>query len=139
MLPLIYPSPQSKWHLDRLSCFCTADGRVSGMAGHVLPLKIAPSNGGGVNFGPASNTCFLGPTQVHNLNGISIGSAIFAQMTAQCPYTVQWATPSPLKIAPSHPMGDVNPHLIHGSLGPPESSTQTASQLVRPFLRGSLL
>ena len=30
------------------------------------------------------NTCFLGPIQVHNPNGNSIGSAIFAQLTAEC-------------------------------------------------------
>jgi len=29
------------------------------------------------------NLCFLQPTQVHNSNGKSIGSAIFAQLTAQ--------------------------------------------------------
>jgi len=33
----------------------------------------------------------------------------------------------------------VHPHLIHVSLGPPEPSTQTASQSVQPFLQGSLL
>ena len=32
-------------------------------------------------------------------------------------YTLQWATPSSLIIAPSH--GDLDPHLIHRSLGPP--------------------
>ena len=37
------------------------------------------------------------------------------------------------------PMGDLDPHLIHGSLVPPESSTQTASQSVQPFLHGSLM
>jgi len=58
-------------------------------------------------------------------------------MTAECPYTLQWDAPFPLKIAPSH--GDPNPHLIHGSLGPPESSIQTASQSVQPFLQGSLV
>jgi len=70
--------------------------------------------------------------------GISIGSAIFAQMTAGCPYTLQWDI-SFLKKLPL-PMGDLdpNPHLTHGSLGPPESSTQTASQSVQPFLQGSL-
>ena len=30
---------------------------------------------------PLSNTCFLGPTRVHNPNGISIGSAVFAEIT----------------------------------------------------------
>jgi len=44
----------------------------------------------------------------HNPNGISIGSAVFAQMTAQCPYTLQWDAPFPLKIA-----------LSHGRSGPP--------------------
>jgi len=27
-----------------------------------------------------SNTCFLGPTRVHNPNGISIGSAVYAEL-----------------------------------------------------------
>jgi len=39
---------------------------------------------------------------VHNLNGISIGSAVFAQLTAERPYTLQRAALSPLKIASSH-------------------------------------
>jgi len=41
----------------------------------------------------------------------------------------------PLKIAPSH--GGSGPHLIHGSFGPPESTTLTASRSVRRFLQGS--
>jgi len=48
--------------------------------------------------------------------------------------TSQWDAPF-LKIAPSH--GDLHPHLTHGSTGQPESSTQTASRSVQPFLRGS--
>jgi len=43
--------------------------------GCLFPLKIAPSHGG---FGPPSNTWFLGLTQVHNPNGISISSVVFA-------------------------------------------------------------
>ena len=31
------------------------------------------------------------------------------------------------------------PHLIHGSLGPPNSTSQTTSRLVQPFLQGSRL
>ena len=34
------------------------------------------------------------------------------------------------------PMGDMDPHLIHGSLGQSESSTQTASRTVQPFFAG---
>ena len=74
------------------------------------------------------NFCFLRPTRVHNANGKSIGSAVSAQLTAESPYTLQWEAFS-LKIVPSH--GD--PRLIHGSLGPPESSTQMASRSVQPF------
>jgi len=54
---------------------------------------------------------FLRPTGSQNLNGISIGSAVFAQMTAECPYTLQWDAPSPLKIAP-----------FHGGSGPPSNT-----------------
>jgi len=46
-------------------------------------------------------------------------------------YTLQWAALSP-KIAPSH--GGSGPH---GSLGPAESTTQAASQWVKPFLQAS--
>jgi len=35
-----------------------------------------------------------------NPNGISIGSAVFAQMTAACPYTLQWGAPSPPQNCP---------------------------------------
>ena len=33
--------------------------------------------------------------------------------------------------------GDVNSHLIHAFLCPPESSTQMASRSVQPFLQGN--
>ena len=33
-------------------------------------------------------TRFLGPIQAHNPNDISISSAVFAQMTRECPYTL---------------------------------------------------
>jgi len=64
--------------------------------------------------------CFIQPTRLHNPNGESMGSAIFAQLTAEC----RRAYPGmsfPLIIVPSHWIGDLGPHLIHASLGPPES------------------
>jgi len=65
-----------------------------------------------------------------------MGSADHAQLTAERPYTLKWAVPSPQKtLALSH--GDLDRHL-HGSLGPPEFSTQTASWSVQPFLQGLL-
>jgi len=50
---------------------------------------------------------------------------------------LQWDAPFPLKIAPS--LWGSGPHLMHGSLRPPEFSTQTASWSVQPFLQGSLV
>ena len=77
------------------------------------------------------NLCFLRPTPVHNPNGKSIGSAVLAQLTAESLY-LQWVLLSS-KIAPTH--GGSGPYRIHGSLGSPKSSTQTASGSVRPFCR----
>jgi len=83
---------------------------------------------------PLLKTRFLGPIGAHRPNGISIGSAVFPQMTVECPYTLQWDTHSPPKNLPL-PMGDLNPHLIRGPLGPPKSSTQTASHRFSRFCR----
>jgi len=44
-----------------------------------------------------------------------IGFSVFAQMTAQCPYTLQSDTPFPL-LLPLPVGGDLDPHLIHVSL-----------------------
>ena len=145
-----------------------------------LSSKIAPSHG---DIWIPSNSWLLGPVWTHNPNCITIGSAVFAQVTAECPYILQWATLSPklplpvgdldptkhmISLAHSSPqpkqhldwfcpfctddcrvslyftMGcsfplSLDPHLIHGFLGPPESSTQTASRSVQQFLQGSLL
>jgi len=117
VLPSAHRSPQPKWQIDRFSHFWTAYRRVSlGKPGHVLSPNNSPLAWG---IWAPSNTCFFGPTQVHNPNGISIGSAVFALLTAERPYTSQWATPFPLKIAPSN--GKMYTHPIHDSLGPSDS------------------
>jgi len=75
------------------------------------------------------------PTRVHNPNGISIVSAIFAQLTEECrracPTSPGMSCPFPKNCA--FAWGYLDPHLIRDSLDPPESSTQTASRLVQPF------
>ena len=48
--------------------------------------------------------------RAHNPRGISIGSAVFAQMTAKCSCTLQWFARFPFKIAPL--MGGSGPHAI---------------------------
>jgi len=75
-----------------------------------FPLIIAPSHGG---FRPRliHGTWFLGPIWAYHPNGISVTSDVFAHLTAECFFAVQWAAPSPLKIAPSQ-----------GGSGPPSNS-----------------
>jgi len=73
----------------------------------------------------------LCPNRVHNPNGKSIGSAVFAQFMAKSPYILQWA---PLSPKLSLFMGDLDPRQIYDSLGPSETTAQTASRSVQPFL-----
>jgi len=80
----------------------------------VFALKIARSH---AEFWTPSNRCLLRRTRVNIPNNILIGSAVFAQLTADSLYTLQRAAPFPPKIAHSH--GDLDPHLTHGSLTGP--------------------
>jgi len=61
-----------------------------------------------------SNTCFLRSTGVHIVNGISIGSAVFAQLTAEGPYILPPLFPSKLPFR----IGGLEPRIMHGSFGP---------------------
>ena len=65
-----------------------AYGRFNGIR-QVAPLRTPP------------NTCFLGPSQVHSPNSISIGSAVFCTSRGtECPYTLQWSAPFPTQNCP---------------------------------------
>jgi len=64
-----------------------------------LSTRIAPSHG---DLDLPCNTWCFRPMRAHNPNGTSIGPAVFAQMTAECLYCLQWFACPPLKIAPSH-------------------------------------
>ena len=96
-------------------------------AGHIA-LKIAPS-------------CvwiwtpwFPRLAQVHIPNGSSIGSAVFAQLTTECHYTLQWVASSPQNSSFARRSW---PHLIHGFLGQPEFTSQTTCRSLKSFVRGS--
>jgi len=118
-------------------------------------------------------TSFSGPTRVPIRNSISIGSAVFAQLTAGLPCalneppspqnfifpsepitqtasrsvqpfctahrTSQWAAPSLQNYSFPRGIWTPSPHLMHDSVGPLGSSTQTTSRSVQPFLKGRLL
>jgi len=110
MVRWAHPSPQPKQHRDQFSHFGIAHGRTSsGMRGYVFSPKncLFACSDLDPHLIPTFNIWYLGPTQVQNPNSISIGSAVFAQLTAERPYTLHWAAPSPLKIATSY--GDVDP------------------------------
>jgi len=72
-------------------------------------------------------TCVLGPTRVHITNDISIGSAVFAQLMAECPILYN-GPPLPLKSDPSHRGPTSN--RLRGSVGPPEPNWTQNSILV---------
>jgi len=136
VLPSTHPSPQPKRHLDRFSRIGTVPIRVSsGMSGcHppqdcLFPLGICIQ----------SNTWFLGSTRLSIPNCISIGSAVFAQITAGSRYTLQWAPLFP-KIAPSHAeMWTPSNTWFLWPTRVLNRSTQTASRSVQSFLQGSIV
>jgi len=112
-IELVFPSAHQSPQPKRQTVFAqlTADT----LQWTPLSPKIVPSHGD-LNT-HVTHALVLGPMRAHNPNGTRIGSVVFAQMTAE------WDARFPLKIAPSH--GGPRPHLIHGSLGPPQFSTRT--------------
>ena len=64
-----------------------------------VPLPVWP-------YAPLSNTWFLVPTRLSIKNGISISSAVFAQLTAERPYTLQRIASPPEKL--SFSIGDLD-------------------------------
>jgi len=101
--------------------FCTAHGRVSSeMLGRVLPLKIAPFHG---ELNPhLTRGSLVHPTQ-HPKTASQLDQP-FTHSSRQTVPILYNGSPSPKM---PFPMGDLDPHLIHGSLGPPEPSIITAS------------
>jgi len=129
-----YPSRQPKRQIGRSSHFCTAHGRASSgiPAGMSFPLiNKRPLR---IGIWAPYRTCFVEPNRVYNTNGISIGSAVHAQLAADSP--ILYNGPFPQNCI--FPWG-LWTHLTRCSLGPPEYSTQTTSRSVQPFLQGSLL
>ena len=148
LIPLASPSPQPTWQIRLNLCFLqparvhNPNGKSigsaifaqltavsSGMPVHVLSPNNFPFSWG-ICAPSNRSTCFFWLTLVHNHNpnSISIGWAVFAQITAQYRYTLKRAAPSPLKLPLS--MEDLDPHVTHDSLSPSKPTTQTASPSV---------
>jgi len=82
-----------------------------------LSFKSASSHRGIWSSEPPSNTLFSGPIEAHNSNGISIGSAVFAQMTAGSLYFTMGCHFPPQNCP--FPWGDLDLHLKHSSWAHP--------------------
>ena len=67
-------------------------------SGRPFPPKFPLLVGG--DLAP-SNSWYLGLVRAHSPNGITIGSAVFAQVTAECPILYN-GTPLPPQNCPSH-------------------------------------
>jgi len=137
MLPWAHSSPQPKRYLDRFSRFCTAHGRVValvGMAGHTLPHQSG--------FFPCGYldshliTWFVSPPDSASQTAPR-SIQPFLHSLRQAVLILYNGRPSTDHKKLHLPMGDLNAHLIHGVLGPSESTAQTASRSVEPFLQGS--
>ena len=128
-------SPQPKLQIDRFSRFCKAYGRKSLFFAIGAPFpKIASFHAGIWTYIEFMIPWVSPSTQPkQNLDRFSH----FCTDDHRVPLYFAMGRAFLLKITPSH--GGCGPHLIRGSLGPPESSTQTASQSLQPFLHGSLV
>jgi len=98
VLPWAHPSLQPKQQIDWFNRFCTAYNKMSlyFTMGTAFDQNCAFLWGGS---GFPSNLWFLGPISAHIPKGISNGSAIFAQLTAECPCSLRWAPLSPKNCA----------------------------------------
>ena len=63
------------------------------------------------------NLCILRPTRVHNRNGKCFGSAVFAQLTAQSAYILQWE-PLSTRIALTGKFSKIRSERIHRDTDP---------------------
>ena len=136
MFSWAYRSPQPKRHFDRFSHFCITHGRVSfGMPGHVLFPKNCPFTWGDLDS-HLIRVSLGSPRSTSQTESRSIQP--FCTAHGRASYTLERAVPSPVKKC-SCSWGDLDSHLIHGSLGLPDPTTQTAFRSVQLFLQGSLV
>jgi len=135
MIPWAILSSQSKWHHDHFSRFRTGDRSVSlyFTMGYPFPSKLPHPMG---DLEPRLTHDSLGPSKPTTQTASRLvlpfctdDHRVSLYFTMVCNF--------PPKIVPFH--GGFGPHLICGSLGLPESSIQTVSQSVQPFLQGSLV
>jgi len=85
----------TSYHTTKVIAHQTPKTVIANCVPKLVAMATSPST-----YGSTSNTWFLRPIRAHNLKGIPIGSAVFAQTTIECPYTLQWDSHSPPNICP---------------------------------------
>jgi len=137
VLPSAHPSPQPKRQINRFSLICTANSRKSlyFTVGAPVPKNCPFLWGLWSLIQHMIPSAHLSPIP----NAISIGWAVFAQTTAESLYFTMGCHFPPQNCPFPWGMWSYGPHLIHGSLGPTKSLTQTVSRSLQPFLQGSLV
>jgi len=121
--------PTVQRHLDRFSCFRTGDRRVSvySTMGTPFPQNCRFPRGSVPPLGPSNTSSLAHPSSQTKRHLYR-----FSHFCADNRRVSLYFTIFPHQYCPS-PWGDLDPQLIHGSLGPPESSTQMASRSIQPF------
>jgi len=132
--PSTHSSPQTKLQIDRISHFCTAHGRKCLYFTTGAPIHQNCPFRWGI-WTPSNRWCHgsmrASPQPKQHLDRFRRVCANDRRVP------IQWFARFPFKIVPTH--RGSGPHVIHGSLGPPESWTQTATRSLQPFLQGSLV
>jgi len=136
VLSSAHPTPQPKWQINQLQLFLHSSQQKVPIFYNGMPRfpKIAPSCG---VSGPHLIYASLGQSDPTTQTASpSVQPLLHRYYRVYLYFTM--GRPFPLKLP--LPVGDLDhPHLICGSVGPPESSTQTASRWVEPFSQCSLI
>jgi len=128
--PSAHSSQQPEQQIDRFSPFCTDHGRkclyftMGALIHQNCPFPWE-------DLDPLSNAIPWTHANPFKPNGR------FCTNDCRVSLYFKWFAHSPSKLP--LPMGRSGPHVIHSSLGPPESSTQMVTWSLEPFLQGSLV
>jgi len=119
VLPSVHAGLQPNQQIDRFSYFCTAHGTVySGIHWHHLANMIELVL-------PSAHRSPQPEWQIDQFSCFC---------TAHSRKSLYFTMANPFPQNFPFPWGNLDPHLTHGSLGPSEPTTQTASQSFHPFL-----
>ena len=125
-LPSAHPSPQPKWQIDQFSHFLhSSRQKVPIVYKFTMRAPLSPNLTLPMRRpGPHPTRESLGASEPTTQTAFRSVQPFFIDDRIVSLYFTMGRL-FHLKITPSH--GGSGPHLVHGSLGPPESSTQTAS------------